>query len=54
VQREPRRHPNPERHWLALVAFAARNWFWGWTFFVPGFARVLIGLSYQRSPGSSF
>ena len=31
-------------HWLSLVLFSARNWFWGWTFFLPGFVLELLSM----------
>jgi ABC-2 type transport system permease protein len=31
-------------HWPSLVAFSARNWFWGWTFFLPGFVLELLSM----------
>ena len=31
-------------NWCALVFFAMRNWFFGWTFFLPSFAFNLLGM----------
>ena len=30
--------------WLSLVAFTMRNWFFGWTFFLPDFVLNLAGM----------
>ncbi len=30
--------------WLGLVVFTVRNWFWGWTFFLPDFALNLANM----------
>ena len=31
-------------HWLGLTLTAARNWFFGWTFFLPSFVLELLSL----------
>ena len=31
-------------HWLGLATTAARNWFWGWTFFLPEFGLGLFSM----------
>jgi hypothetical protein len=30
--------------WFTLVVFTIRNWFWGWTFFLPRFLIELVGM----------
>ena len=32
------------RSWLALVGFTMRNWFFGWTFFLPDFALNMLSM----------